>query len=103
MTTTMNEYLDHLAQASMDRAAELSADTELREMATLIAQMLTDDEWLALNFEALDIDARSYLERAADARSRGLSGDFLRRFADEDRGALIGFLIVSHELENREA
>jgi len=100
MTATMTEYLDRLAQGVDEHAAELSADAELREMATLIAQVLTGDEWVELDFEALDIDARSYLDRADDARSRGLSADFLRRFIDEDRSALIGFLTIVHELSD---
>lgn len=100
MTATMTEYLDRLAQTSAERAAALASDAELREMATLIAQVLTGDEWMELDFEALDIDARSYLGRADEARSRGLSADFLRRFIDEDRSALIGFLTIVQELSD---
>lgn len=100
MTASMTSYLDRLAQTSAERAAALAADAELREMATLIARVLTFDQWVELDFEALDIGARSYLERAAEARSRGLSADFLRRFIDENRSALIGFLIIVHELSD---
>lgn len=98
--STMTSYLENLAETSAAHAAALAADAELTEMATLIAQVLTGDEWIELDFTALDIDARSYLDRADEARSRGLSADFLRRFIDEDRSALIGFLTIVHELSD---
>lgn len=98
--SAMTSYLDHLAETSSAHAAALAADAELTEMATLIAQVLTGDEWIELDFAALDLDTRSYLGRADEARSRGLTAEFLRRFADEDRSALIGFLTIVHELSD---
>ena len=63
MTATMTEYLDHLAETSAAHAAALAADAELTEMATLIAQVLTGDEWIELDFAALDLNVRKLESR----------------------------------------
>lgn len=101
--TTMTNYLDELTNTLDERAQKLASDDELRQMALTIAEVLTGEDWPQLDFVGLDVNTRSYLGRAEDIRARGMSLDLLRRLAREDRNNLRGFLIVSHELENREA